>query len=377
MTNNIKEYSLTYFVDRKEVDEIKGYIDIVRSNPKADGRVVNVWGSRGAGKSWILHHLKEELGGKDDFKVYYLDLSRYGKKDAVISVLEIIDEFANEMNLKGERVKFGPTPSDASRKLIEAIRGELKRKILLLLIDHVYESNWDLLASLEEYWLGPMAVEPGTFIVMAGRKREYPWKTPELRLRAHSVSLKPFDKDQLLLQLKKRGLISAIKGDLQKVSFGNPLANIVFAINNRKEALEELIDTSLNIAPLVNNKKLAREYLEAISVLQAFDEDRIKAMLAAYFDDDTYRNWTYVQARQACNLLIESSLAHWDEKSKGFVLDEDLRSFLMEYLSTEKNAKWKKLQQAAVKLYEEWQKLYKQAASQWKGEIKYHKAFVK
>lgn len=378
MTNDYRKYSSQYFVDRKEVVAINKFIDVIRANPKAEKRVVNIWGGRGSGKSWILHYLQETLNAKGDLRTYYLNLSDFGKRDSLISVLEIIDTFADEMGLKqGEKIRFGPTPSEASRKLIEAIRSELKKKPLVLLVDHVYESNWDLLANLEEYWLGPLAVESGTFIIMAGRRREYPWKTPELRLRANSVTLEPFDKDQLASQLKKRDIKLQVKFDLVKNSFGNPLANFVFATKGKKEALEELIATSLDIAPLANNKKTAREYLEAVSVLQAFDEDRMKVMLAAYHDDESYKNWTYVQARQACNMLIESSLAHWEEARGGFVIDGDLRAFVLEYLSTQKSDVLKRLNQAALKLYEGWTKTYKQAEKQWKVEIKYHKALIK
>lgn len=377
MTNDYRQYSSQYFVDRKEVVLINKFIDVIRANPKAEKRVVNIWGGRGSGKSWILHYLQETLNAKGDLRTYYLNLADFGKKDPLISVLEIIDGFADEMGLKqGGKIRFGPTPSEASRKLIEAIRSELKKKPLVLLVDHVYESNWDLLANLEEYWLGPLAVESGTFIIMAGRRREYPWKTPELRLRANTVTLQPFDKDQLALQLIKRDLKPEVKFDLVKNSFGNPMANFVFATKGKKEALEELITTSLDIAPLTNNKKTAREYLEAVSVLQAFDEDRMKVMLAAYHDDESYKNWTYVQARQACNMLIESSLAHWEEARGGFVIDSDLRAFVLEYLSTQKSDVLKKLNQAALKLYEGWTKTYKQAEKQWKGEIKYHKALI-
>ena len=377
MTNDYKDYSSKYFVEREEVNQINKYIDVIHGNPKAEKRVVNIWGGRGTGKSWILHNLQESLNAKEDLRTYYLNLSDFEKKDSLISVLEIINGFADKLKLNQVgKIKFGPTPSEASRKLIEVIRIELKKKPLVLLVDHVYESNWDLLSNLEEYWLGPLAVESGTFIVMAGRRREYPWKTPELRLRANSVTLKPFDKDQLALQLKKRDLKPEVKSDLLKVSFGNPLANFIFATKGKKEALDELINSSLDIAPLANNKKTAREYLEAVSVLQAFDEDRMKVMLATYHDDESYKNWTYVQARQACNMLIESSLAHWDEKSGGFVIDNDLRAFVLEYLSTEKKDKLKKLNQAALKLYEGWTKIYKQAEKQWKVEINYHKALI-
>ncbi len=378
MTNDYRQYSTQYFVDRKEVVSINKFIDVIRANPKAEKRVVNIWGGRGSGKSWVLHYLQETLNAKGDLRTYYLNLSDFGKKDPLISVLEIIDGFADEMRLKqGGKIKFGPTPSEASRKLIEAIRSELKKKPLVLLVDHVYESNWDLLANLEEYWLGPLAVESGTFIIMAGRRREYPWKTPELRLRALSIDLKPFNDDQLKQQLEKFDLEPGTRKDLLKTSLGNPLANIVFASKNKKDALEELIDTSLSIAPLAKDKKIAREYLEAVSVLKAFDEDRIKVMLATYYDDASYKDWTYVRARQACSLLVDSSLAHWDEQKGGFVIDPDLQVFVREYLSTEKKDVWKKLNQAAIKLYKEWTTAYKQAEKQWKGEIKYHEALIK
>jgi hypothetical protein len=241
----------------------------------------------------------------------------------------------------------------------------------VILVDQAYESDWKLLSELEEYLLGPLAVEPRVLIVMAGRGRAYPWKTPELRLFAEFRKLGPFtDPIQTAEQLQKQisPQAAARAEEIHNQSGGNPLANYYLGNN---VSLDSVINYLLQVVP-PDSQKLAREYLEALCVLQAFDEERIPAMLAAYYGDLSYLKWSYAQAREVRDLLVKAAFARWNEDAGGFVVDSQTRKIMEGYLYTDQKERWRQLHCAAYRLYRQWIEEYVRAREHWQAQASYH-----
>jgi hypothetical protein len=107
-------------------------------------------------------------------------------------------------------------------------------------------------------------------------------------------------------------------------------------------------------------------------VLRAFDEERIPTMLAAYYDNEDYRDWSYAQARKVREALVEWAFAHWDAEKGGYVLDELTRKLIERYLETAERKIWERLQESASDLYEEWAEKYARTKDRWQGEFDYH-----
>jgi len=277
----------------------------------------------------------------------------------------------------GSDRELGVELPEMSRKLMERLKEVLAGRVLVLLLDHVHESDWDLLLKLEDYLLGPLITMPEVLIVMSGRGRLYPWKTPELRLKAEFKDLKPLPEEDTKAQVKRQVPKPRISPEgLYQLTDGNPLANYLVARYGVPEGLNEVIEGLLEPIPSEYRQKI-REYLEALCVLRAFDEERIPTMLAVYYDDDSYRNWTFAQARKVRQELTRWALARWDSEQGGYVLDKTVRKLVEEYLKVAHPDKWKALQQAASELYRKWVEEFPRTKERWREEAQYHVKFLK
>lgn len=375
MVEEFPKYSPDKFVNREsETDKIIELIENIFV-PKPSNRVVNILGERGTGKSWLLWHIQEKIRNIDKIKVYRLDLMKveYNKAEPVLGTLDILNSFIRDLVPDRKAGTLGTTPAEMSRHSIEIIQTLLKEKVLVLLLDHVYESDWKLLGNLEDYWLGPLAVEQRTFIILAGRGRVYPWKTPELRLGAEFIDLEPFDEHYTAKQLKQISNEAAKRlSQILDLSGGNPLGNYLLGTNQDMErALGILIEATLENVPQDQRLRI-REYLEALCVLRSFDEERIPKMLAAYYNDPMIERWGYSQARQVRDELVQATFANWNEEMGGFEIDKLVKRIFEYYLKMFKRNKWEALQRTALKLYEAWTTKYERTKDYWQKEVEYH-----
>jgi len=369
------KYSFDKFINRQEEIEkvMKKANALMQGSPADNKRTIIFAGERGTGKTWLLDHLQKII--RSSFPaatVFKFDLSGYADRDPTWAVLDILKRL-NAMTEKQD-AELGTSPADMSRNLMHKIQPLLRKKGLFLLVDHVYESDWKLLAALEEYLLGPLAVEPRVLIVMAGRGRPYPWKRPELRLKAEFVDLKPFpDVATTTEQLKcQQEQALARAAEIHNLSGGNPLANFLLAAqDNTAAALDQVVDGMLDTVPKEHRQRV-RKQLEALSVLRAFDEERIPTMLATYYNEDQRLKWSYAQSRGVREELVKWAFAHWDADRGGYVLDELTRKLLERYLQIAQPDRWKRLQQTASKLYGEWAHDYPRTRERWQQEVRYH-----
>ncbi len=366
-------YSPDKFVDREEENNLViSKARLLAEGRSVERRTVIFTGERGTGKSWLLAHLQVQLRALSGLAVFLLSLGDYTGWDPILAVADILKRLNDEAG--EQRAGLGATLAEMSRNLMQDLRLMLEKQTLVLLIDQVYESEWKLLAALEDYLLGPLAVEPRVLIVMAGRGRLYPWKTPELRLRAEFVDLKPFPDVRITKEQLRRQQKQAVPRaqEIHELSGGNPLANFLLAIHDDPAtALDQVVEGMLETVPTEHRRRV-RDYLEALCVLRSFDEERIPAMLAAYYDDDTYRKWSYAQARRVREELVKWAFARWDADRGGYVLDELARKLLERYLETAQRERWERLQRAASELYEGWAQDYPRTKDRWRREVQYH-----
>ncbi|MEM3646841.1 MAG: ATP-binding protein [Thermofilum sp.] len=370
----LPEYTPDQFVNReKEVERVVQKIRALTEGKPLEKRTIVFFGERGVGKSWLLDHLQATLPSQfRNLLVLRLDLREYEGKDPVWAVADMIRRISLETGGPGERL--GPDLATRSRRLMEHLQGVLQESILLLLADHVHEASWNLLPVLEDHLLGPLATESRVLIVMTGRGRLYPWKTPELRLKAEFKELEPFKQpEETRLQLERQARQALPKAqEIHKLSHGNPLANFLLGALGPQEGLDRVIEAILEPVPAEQRRRV-REYLEALCVLNAFDEDRIPDMLATYYNDDSYRQWAYAQARQVREELVRWAFARWNADAGGYVLDPVVRSLVEEYMKKTQLEKWRALQRAAWDLYTRWAKEFTRTRERWEKEATYHR----
>ncbi len=369
-------YSAGKFVDREaEIKLVVEKANALAAGSPVDQRVVVFTNGRGTGKTWLLAHLQTILHTLPHVIPFLLSLGEYaGGRDPHLAVVDILQQFGAEV--MGQRQGSRTPPAEMSRSLKQDLQPLLEKQVLALLVDQVHESDWQLLAALEDYLLGPLAVEPRALIVMAGRGRPYPWRTPELRLKAQFVNLEPFpDVAATETQLKRQVKWAAKRAaEIHDLSAGNPLANYLLAFHkDPAAALNQVVEGMLEPVPNPDRGR-ARDYLQALCVLHSFDEERIPTMLAAYHDDPAYNHWTFAQAKQVREELVRWAFAKWDESQGGYILDTSVRPLVERYLKTARREQWKQLHDAARQLYERWIAKYPRAQDRWQPEADYHRS---
>jgi len=226
-----------------------------------------------------------------------------------------------------------------------------------------------LLAELEDRFLAPLAIHPRALLVMAGRGRVYPWKTPELRLYVEEHGLEPFDEDLTKQQLERLQPDAAFRtSEIHDMSHGYPLVNYLLAARPTViEAMHETVDGLLGgVSPE------ERSWLEALCVLRAFDEERIPVLLAAYSDYSSLAERSYKEIRRIRDRLLRTALVRWGEETGGWVVDEAIRPVLEKYLQETKPELWRRLHCAALRLYQDWEDRYPRGRERWREEANHH-----
>ncbi len=364
-------YSPDKFVDREEeLTELEQRARALLEGRNGHGVLIFI-GERGVGKTWLRAHWREQLR-RQKVPMVWIDLREYTGKDPTWAVADIIRKVSTAT--KGPDEGLGADLAEMSRNLFAHLRKTLlQEKGFILFIDHVYESEWAMLPLLEDYLLAPLSVEPRVLIALAGRGRLYPWKTPELGVKANLIEVKPFSDLRFTQWQLERQAPQAVgeAPEIHTITRGNPLANYLLALRGVNTGLDWSLEGLLATIPEDHRRKV-REYVEALCVLRDFDEERIPAMLAIYYDDPSYQNWMYAQARRIREELVRWALAHWDTEKRSYVLDRIIRDIAEQFLRQQRPDKWEALQKAAFNLYTRWTQEYPRTRERWQQEAKYH-----
>jgi len=355
----LPEYSPKSFVEharQKEVEDVLGLIEAIRQDAPVKSRVRAYVGEKGTGKTWLLKHIANKAKEKGA-QALFIDLQDFKGKEPIFAISDILREVNKQ--LTGEEALLGVTLAEINQRVMENVRKQTKKRaILVLLLDHVYDkSDWGLLAYLDQYLLGSMSAEARTVIVLAGRGRRYPWKTAEL-FQAKPALLEPFSeedtREQIRLQVPKPQ-VSLEKPYVH--TNGYPMQNYYLALLGFPAGLDASVQAILEQVE-ENRRTKVREYLEAVSVLDTFDEDKIKWMLAAYYGDEEIKQWSFGRARAIREELVGYGFAKWDESASGYVLDESVRISVGNVFQYREPQRWEQLHRAGVAFIEHLKESY-------------------
>lgn len=374
--NNTPEYSSNLFVNREK--EIQLVLDkalrMTRGEPVRE-RTIVFWGYKGTGRTWLLRRVTELLEEMPGIKPLYIDLDLYTSRPVVEAISNLPAQAAKNIWGPGssrallyERAANVPLPTLAAW-LVSDIEDLLLGRVLVLLLDHVYESDWDLLAEIEDDFLAYLAHQSRVLLVMAGRGQAYPWYTPELRLYVQEYLLKPFNQSltEKQLEVQKPDAVSRA-AEIHKISHGYPLGNILLAA--WPTVIEAMQETVGGLLEGVLSEE--RSWLEALCVLRIFDEERIPRLLAAYFEDESIAEWPYREIRQTRDRLLGTGMVRWKEEAGGWVVDEAIRPVLERYLQETKPEVWRRLHCAAYQLYKDWERWWPDEQWRWREEASHH-----
>jgi len=339
-------YNPNQFVNRKKaLRQVLETVRLLAAGLPVERRVFFVCGERGCGKTWFQHHLAWELERQEMASVLYLNLPDRWEEERGLIRLTVESIAAS--------VQKANNPSLPS----------------VLLIDGVDDVPADLVERLEEHVLAPAAQQPRTLIVIAERSGPRHWNGPEFREKSTRIELGPYEDpahDYVRAQIEKQ--LPATTADLDEVrewSGGYPWSAYLLA-RNLPLGGRALQNCALS---LLGEHQDLYPYLEALSVLRAFDEVRMSELFGLCFPDET---WDYPACLDMRKKLLATTMVHWVKEKRGYVIDEPLRLLLEAALRQRERALWRGLHCVAYRLYEEWVGNFEQSREEWAREQAYH-----
>ncbi len=269
----------------------------------------------------------------------------------------------------GELVGFQTYKGAKWGALIDAFLGSIRKAGgLILLLDHLDELSRNAQETLENRFLSPLAVLPGTLIISGKRLTERPWIMPELHLKSREYDLHSFDlpttQEQLQKQIPGRELAA---DEVQPLSAGYPGLNYILGMNwgNRARAIEQCAQILIG-----NEVEDLRPYLEALCVLRSFHESAMPAMFTARLNGPL-TEYSVPICRDIRERLTQARLARWDKAKGNFNVDPAVKAALENTLRENNFALWIVLHCAAHCLYNNWATRYSHN-SEWQIEAAYH-----
>ncbi len=362
-------YDTEKFVNREEeINLVINSIQHMRDGQEHVARTVIFQGERGSGKSWLSFHLKRQiLPALTDVTALLVSLfPRPEQQQAQPGELFISDHqqepeaFTRQITRwVGEQVSANVPANASLRELTAWLAREVEKQsnsahVLVLIIDSVFEADWQLLKALEDYLLAPLAALPNVLIVMTGRGRLYSWESPYLRVDVNRHPLDTFTLEQIRQQLQRQAPgKEQLAGDILALASGYPGANVLLAqFKDESGGLNQVVNELLSVIP---EHKLAhvRPYLEALCILDGFRDEEIPAMVAAYQNDPALEKQTSTtDARSIRSMLLETHLVRWEDGR--YRIDQPICLLLRSLLFEQKPAIWCRLQCRAYQLYLTW-----------------------
>ncbi len=366
-------YTKEKFVDRH--GEVGLVTDAVRQlqNPggKQQGPKAIVFrGERGLGKTWLAFHLNRTA--LNDLKAVTLYLAFYPlpreyRDDLRENECIVVQDSSTENTclelMKWVCQKLGiAAPRDAS--LVEARRALIggvqpiftQSKVLVIILDAVYEAAWEFVEAVEENFLAPLADLPNTLFVMTGRGRPYPFVSPIFRTRLVECTVEELPKQNLEDLMRAYPPVSDLDSErLTALGGGSPLVGyLLLQAHDPVQELDSIVDYLLGAAPPELNRQRLRESFEALSVLEVFRENEMDVIVKEYYRIKSNRPTRPLEAlpvpvRQLRDELLKTNLFYWVDD--GFRIDGSLRIVLNNYLKRNQNGLWLGLNCAAYRIY--------------------------
>lgn len=384
----MQPYDARLFLDREsEIGLVEGRARQLLEGAVGIPRVIAFHNERMSGKTWLATHLKRttlrKMPGVKPVLLNFVpsyppgsypsdewyaqsDLKELDETEAVEMADRIVRWVADQVEASAPE-KAGR--EELARYLARDVERKYKTGLFVLILDSLFEANWNLLGELEKYLLDPLARLSRVLIVMTGRGRIYPWKSAYLG--GELESLKPLNKKAVKELFQRAGAESSF--DFEEafaLSDGNPGVIVLLSQNGaRLHLLDKAANYLLDVLPPTRPERdryELRQYFEALCVLEGFRDDILPGMLQAYsdisaysiqyFDNSTYSKWDNEKRNKELSLLIETHLVHW-EKGR-YVIDGSIQRILRAYLKQGNPSLWRRLHKRAYEIYLRWSEQY-------------------
>lgn len=404
MISRPQDYDRTLFVKRKQqLDLVKDRIESAQVHHFVASPIVNFWGAKGIGKTWLLHHLGDEYryeAQRPDgtFTLLY----SFEKDPATFQVEHITRRLAGEVlnQLTPPLFENVQTPLRQAQDngnvtaLAQALNLLAEQLTPLLLFDNTElapDSAWE---RIEKDLLEPLVSSNRVVVVIAGQRQVPRWHRFEVRRRVlapEESRVPPLDKRQVGEQLKKGGYDPIPVKWLYAYTGGSPHLVQVVAHHITQWARAEGITQPdeawlqsheadlLPILQLAEEEQLQgidetlRIALKAVAPLRFYRLEALRFMLTGQSAPERPEVYYLRLLRQ---LDQKTHVVWWNHDRRAYVTSEVVRHLMNRRQFLENQNVYVDRHQLACDMYWNWVREYPQASEDFIIEIWFHLAHI-
>ncbi|HIP73978.1 MAG TPA: ATP-binding protein, partial [Anaerolineae bacterium] len=400
-------YRQKLFVNRKKhLQWIRGMIKQIQSGRIAESPIVNIWGVRGIGKSWLISHLQQlyqhdgsfpdELSPTPTFTLFYRfpkeQVSQIDNEDFVDIFLTQIQKQLQQFFFPYEQAAFEQAGTDreiASLTNLLAILSE--RFVPVILLDQT-ESVFDDWARLEKSFIEPLAMTNRVVFVIAGRRPIPEWLRFETRRRVAPLDLSRlngFTKEDIREQINRLSGRFPDIDDIYKWSATSPRIARELLKESERRLGKDLITSATwkqhqsEILPPVYQAAVAYLFegipdrlikvLKAVSALRYYRLEGIRHMLTLQKEEEQPYNYYLKLIR---SLEQNTEYVWWNRERRAYTTSRVVRSLLNQEQLLTNSGLFVQQHQQAIEMYEGWVNEYPEASEDFILEIWFHRANI-
>lgn len=401
-------YQSHLFVNRsQQINQIANKVKTIQGEGIAESFIVNTWGVRGIGKSWLLSHLHQTYrinavnAPVDDIFRPTFSLFWQFEKQIVDTIHydSILSSFLEQIGNQLQNV-FEPNELDAWQTALDnltpinfiALLNLLSLRFVPVILLDQTEYVFAAWAEWERTFIEPLIVTNRILFVIAGRRPIPEWTRFEVRRRVASLDLSRlngFSKIAIQEQVNRLSGQIVDADELYKWSATSPLiAKALLKEGERKigklpwtaaawsqhrsdmlppvyeEAVEYLFK---DIPPQLVN------VLQAISALRFYRLDGVRHMLK--LQGETERPYSYY-LKLTRKLVQETEYVWWNRDRRAYITSRVVRSLLNQQQILIAPDLFVRQHQKAVEMYQEWVDKYPEASEDFILEIWFHWASI-
>lgn len=396
------QYDRSQFVDRNdELQMVEQKIRTLQRDELLVEPIINFWGVKGIGKTWLLRHLQDtfsfdpQAAGQTTFAILYpfyeppIRLDEVVRELAFSTLTQLDPKLTDVERADLERA----AKSGRASTLVSAIHTLSKRFVPLILLDNaevVGKADWE---RIEKELIEPIVSKNRVLLIVAGQRQVPRWKKFEVRRRLvepDKSQVRPFNKAGITTLLEKREYQIPVD-ELYPYTAGSPLLVDVIARyilscaeqtevdkrwleSNRNKLLPALRAAEEDLLAGVEDKPRLHDAIATLAPLRFYRVEALQWMLERrsgatdYSEVDCYNT--------LLDLDEETDIVWWNRALRAYETSTIIRRVLNQRTFIEDRDGYIAQHRQAQTMYWEWAEKYRDASEDFLVEVVFHQASV-
>lgn len=404
MIQHHRSYDPKLFVNRQpEIEKVQKRVRLAQSERTVSDSIINYWGVRGIGKTWILRHLEHKFSyhvpsqEKHPSFTLFFEFQENELIEKFVNNLanQIISQLSTDAPQLVRKKLEGTQITGNLEELAEGILELSKKFTPLILLDNTEQVSTELWEQIEKLFFEPIVSTGRVLVILAGRRQIPRWRRFEVRRRlmeSDKSQIRPFDKEDVLKQVENRKvsipvellypytagnphLVDALVQYIQEQTRGSGKPRIDKSwINHHKQGILEVLQVIEKELTKGVSQRLKQPLL-AVAPLRFYRLEAMRYMLAMQKPEfEAQPDSLFLQFLR--DLDQETEIVWWDRGRRAYVTSEVVRRLLNRVRYLEATQEYISAHSHALRMYSQWMSESPKTSDEFIIEILFHHASI-